>query len=128
MNVGLPVRGVYLSLMLLLGACATAPSEEDESLGSASFGIEADFELPLDTLETSSGVAYKNNDGELITCISNCDKGHSSQRWCDWFCDCTVNDGKDRMTCESENPYIDLHETPPPEPFKQLTPGNDRLR
>jgi hypothetical protein len=212
MNAGRAVRGTFLSLMLLLGACATAASGEDEAVGSEaraltgggtaficgqsidgtigcvcdlngddivmscagmmtlcdligpgmtcdldgicacivgptrsedsdskdeaavvdplgtieSMGIEPVLDLPKGTFETS-GVLYKNNDGEYVGCIADCDKDHSSQRWCDWFCNCTVKEGKDRMTCESQNPYIDLHETPPPEPFKDIQPGNDGL-
>jgi hypothetical protein len=215
MNVGLAVRGSLLSLMLLLGACASTASSEDEALGSEtqamtgggtaficgqsidgtigcicdlngddivmscagmmtlcdligpgmtcdldgicacivgptepqpegrgskddgvlvdplgtieSMGLQPVLDLPEGTFETSGDVVYRDDGSGIVACISDCDKEHSSQRWCDWYCNCTVNDGKDRMTCESQNPYIDLHETPPPEPFKDLQLGNDKL-
>jgi hypothetical protein len=217
MNAGLAVRGTFLSLVLLLGACATAPSAEDEALGSntqamtgggtaficgksidgtigcicdlngddivmscagmmqlcdligpgmtcdmegmcacivgptepqpedrgskdegaavdplttiESMGLEPVLDLPKGIFTPAGGVAYKDNDGsELVACTSDCDKTHSSRNWCDWYCNCTVNEGRDRMTCDFENPYIDLHEPPPPEPFKDVQPGNDDLK
>lgn len=49
-------------------------------------------------------------------CTKDCAKTHSSANWCAWQCGCIHIDGKDRMTCESQNPYIDFRETPPPPP------------
>jgi hypothetical protein len=91
-----------------------------------SFGIEPQGGLPKGFFVPGAGVAYKDDkSAQIVACVSDCRQSHTSESWCTWQCNCTINEGKDRMTCESQNPYIDLHETPPPKPPKEPQPGND---
>jgi hypothetical protein len=69
----------------------------------------------------------RDNGEQIIKCISACDEHHGNN-WCDWYCDCTVNQGRDPIKCDVENPYIDLHETPPLEPLKGVQLGNDSFK
>lgn len=92
-----------------------------------SFGVEPHSDLPKGFFDAPGSVTYKDQSAEFVACMSDCFGGHTSQNYCGWFCTCTVVKGKDRFTCELQNPYIDLHETPPPQPPKAPQPGNDKL-
>jgi hypothetical protein len=130
MNVGLAARGSFLSLMLLLGACAAAASGEDEALGSDTEALRGDS-VEGEGADDGAVAAKKkiSIEGQYIECLNGCQTpDRLSSTYCPHLCNCIVIEGKDRRTCEDENPYIDILETPPPLPFpKFYQPGADRL-
>lgn len=100
-----------------------------------SLGIKPQVDMPKGIFEGAIGdsidgssdpdaVAKPNKDSQLIACIDKCETpDRVNHQYCNWYCDCTVMQGKDRMTCDAENPYIDIRETPPLPPLKELDLG-----
>jgi hypothetical protein len=74
-----------------------------------------------------SGLSLKcSTECQWFNCFNACVVG-SPSNYCEWQCTCTVVDGKDRFTCELENPYIDLHEQPPPPKTAPTDPAAGKL-
>jgi hypothetical protein len=110
----------------------------DGAIGLAaieSLGIKPQTDLPKGVFEGTigdsidgsigNGVATKPNiETQIAECIGKCETpDRVNHQYCNWFCECTVMQKKDRMTCEAENPYVDVRETPPLPPLKEIDPG-----
>jgi hypothetical protein len=81
MNVVTVLRGSLLWLALLPAACASASTDDVESLGSDVQALTKGDLASVGESSTAGGVAKKNKDGEVITCVSNCDKDHGHSWW-----------------------------------------------
>jgi hypothetical protein len=115
--------------LLMAVGCAVSTETQDESLGSSVDALEKGSGAASDSSGDSigdpldDGSVARNAFEEWAACVNKCQTpDRIDHHYCDWYCTCLVYEKKNRLVCESEDPFIDIRETPPLPPLKELEP------
>ncbi len=110
-----------LTMLSVVGCAAASPADEEvvsvdtnvnvtpQATTGASSGDVGGGEVGTSSSSSSSsgGVSEKSKQQQMVACFNSCTRNHTGN-WCVAYCDCVVYKGKNPITCDAQNPYIDL--------------------